>query len=199
MSTFKREWYDEICRVVAALGGLQAATEEFFFLRHGQTDHNLRRVVQPPVGVSLDDTGRQQAEAAALKLVGKKVRKIIASDSERAWETAQTVSRVCGWPVHEAPALRERHWGILIGGSNVGLDWGASPADGETLAQFTTRTLQGLKEALHSDEVLITAHGGTYFVLLAALGIPHLPELPMNATPMRLVRDASHCWQLHQL
>ncbi|MBM4073579.1 MAG: histidine phosphatase family protein [Planctomycetes bacterium] len=199
MSGFKREWYDEICRVAAELGGLTPGHREFFFLRHGQTEHNLRRIVQPQLGVSLNQTGRGQAEAAAAKLAGRKIRKIIASDSDRAWETAQTVARVCGWPVHAAAELRERHWGELIGKSNVALDWGSSPAEGETLAQFAARTLKGLARALRDSDILVTAHGGTYYVLTAALGIPHRPDQPPNAAPMHFTCSASGVWLFEQL
>ncbi|MBM3596921.1 MAG: histidine phosphatase family protein [Alphaproteobacteria bacterium] len=196
---FKREWHDEICRVAGECGGLRPGHAEFFFLRHGQTEHNFRRIVQPQMGVPLNDAGRRQAEQAAAKLVGRKISNIVASDSDRAWQTAQTVARVCGWPVRAAPDLRERHWGELIGKSNIGLDWGSSPAGGETLADFTTRTLKGLVAALVDSDTLVTAHGGTFYVLTAALGIAYNADQPTNAAPMHFRLNGSGRWQFEQL
>jgi len=199
VSGFKREWHDEICRVAAKQGGLTPAPNDFFFLRHGQTELNFRQIVQAQLGVPLNETGQRQAREAAEKLVGRKIRKIIASDSYRAWQTAQAVTARCGWPVQPAPDLRERYWGELIGKSNIGLDWGVTPPGGESLAQFTTRTLKGLVDALKESEILITAHGGTYHVLTAALGIPHRTAQPSNASPMRFARNSCGAWAFEEL
>jgi len=183
-------WHLEMQRLTAAAGGLKTDTEKFYFLRHGETEHNKRRIIQTQRGVTLNDTGRSQARAAAQILKNHDFHEIHASDLERAWETAEIVNTECRKPIHKAPGLYERNWGDWAGQTNVGLDWGGNPNNGETLEEFTLRTLQGFNEVLQKGEVLIVAHGGNYAVLMAAFGLSVAgPPLIRNATPMRIVRN----------
>ena len=87
----------------------------------------------------------------------------------------------------------ELDWGNWAGQSNVDLNWGGDPENGETLQQFTLRTLAGFREVLGlGREILIVAHGGNYAVLLAAFGLPlNGPRVVKNAEPIRLTKDGS--------
>ena len=86
-----------------------------------------------------------------------------------------------------------RDWGDWAGQSNIDLNWGGDPENGETLQRFTLRTLDGFREVLnHGKEILIVAHGGNYAVLLAAFGLPlNGPRVVKNAEPIRLTKDSS--------
>ncbi|MDA0662728.1 MAG: histidine phosphatase family protein, partial [Proteobacteria bacterium] len=98
----------------------------------------------------------------------------------------------CRKPIHKAPGLYERNWGDWAGQSNVDLDWGGTPGNGETLEEFTLRTLQGFNDVLRHGEILVVAHGGNYAVLMAAIGLSVAgPPLIRNATPMRISRDSN--------
>ena len=142
--------------------------------------------------MTLNDTGRGQARAAAQILKNVDFLEIHASDLERAWETAEIVNAECNKPIHKAPGLYERNWGDWAGGSNVDLDWGGNPGNGETLEEFTLRTLEGFNDVLRHGEILVVAHGGNYAVLLAAIGLSVAgPPLIKNATPMRIARDSN--------
>ena len=79
-------WHLEAQRITAEAGGLKADVEQFFFLRHGETEHNKRKIIQTQRGVTLNDTGRGQARAAAQILKHVDFLEIHASDLERAWE-----------------------------------------------------------------------------------------------------------------
>jgi broad specificity phosphatase PhoE len=184
-------WHLEMQRLTADAGGLKADVEKFYFLRHGETEHNKCRIIQTQRGVTLNDTGRSQARAAAQILKNYDFPEIHASDLERAWETAQIVNAECRKPIHKAPGLYERNWGDWAGQTNVGLDWGGNPNNGETLEEFTLRTLEGFNDVLRNGEILVVAHGGNYAVLMAAIGLSVAgPPLIKNATPMRIVRDS---------
>ncbi|MEX2615030.1 MAG: histidine phosphatase family protein [Alphaproteobacteria bacterium] len=185
-------WHLAMQKIAADAGGLQTDIERFYFLRHGETEHNKRRIIQTQRGVTLNDTGRGQARAAAQILKRVNFLEIHASDLERAWETAEIVNLECRKPIHKVPALYERNWGDWAGGSNVDLDWGGSPGNGETLEEFTLRTLHGFNEVLKHGEILVVAHGGNYAVLMAAIGLSVAgPPLIRNATPMRIVRNSA--------
>ena len=58
-------WHLEAQKITAAAGGLKTDVDQFFFLRHGETEHNKQRIIQTQRGVTLNDTGRGQARAAA--------------------------------------------------------------------------------------------------------------------------------------
>jgi len=186
----KAAWHHEMREITAEAGGLSPVSDRFYFLRHGETELNHRRIIQTQRGVTLNDTGRSQARRAADILAAVEFTEIHASDLERAWETAEIVNETCRKPIHQASALHERDWGDWCGQSNIDLNWGGSPENGETLKEFTLRTLHGLNDVLRHGEILIVAHGGSYAVLLAAIGLS-LDGGPVvkNATPMRLTRD----------
>ena len=187
------DWHRRMRDYVKEAGGLTPATDSFYFLRHGETEHNKRRIIQTQRNVTLNDTGRGQARAAADILVNHDFIEIHASDLERTWETAEIVNAKCAKPLHKQSNLWERDWGDWAGQSNVDLNWGGDPEGGETLQQFTLRTLDGFRAVLDlGTEVLIVAHGGNYAVLLAAFGLPlNGPRVVKNAEPIRLTKDGS--------
>lgn len=187
------EWHLRMRDYVAEAGGLSPAVDRFYFLRHGETEHNKRRIIQTQRGVTLNDTGRSQARAAAEILAKHDFMEIHASDLERTWETAEIVNEMCARPLHPISSLWERDWGSWAGQSNIDLDWGGDPEGGETLQEFTLRSLSGFREVLgHGREILIVAHGGNYAVLLAAFNLPLSgPRVVKNAEPIRLDRHPS--------
>lgn len=183
-------WHQEMRLIVDEAGGLSPDAEEFWFLRHGETELNKQRIIQTQHGVTLNDTGRSQARDAAKKLAGEPFVEIHASDLERTWETATIVNDVCQKPIHKASGLWERNWGDMAGDSNIDLNWSSNPGNGESLSEFTLRTLNGFRDVLINDKVLIVAHGGNYAVLLAAFGLSFTGKLVVkNAVPMKLTRD----------
>ena len=186
------DWHKKMAEYADKLGGINTPTEGFYFVRHGETFYNDAKIIQPVMGSQLNPNGRAQAEKAGPKLKNKDFDAYYASDQERAWMTAQIIAGHCGRPVHPDSDLRERDWGRWAGRSNVDLKWAESPERGETLEQFVTRTLRGVNAALENGKVTVVAHGGTFAVLLAAIGHPlRRPEkygarVLDNAAPMRV-------------
>ncbi len=186
------DWHKKMAEFASKHDGIITPTAGFYFVRHGETFYNDARIIQPVMGSQLNDAGKAQAEMAGPKLKDKSFDAYYASDQERAWMTAQIIAGHCGRPVHPDPDLRERDWGRWAGRSNIDLKWADSPEHGETLEEFVIRTLRGLNNALLNGNVTIVAHGGTFAVLLAAIGHPlRRPEkygarVLDNAAPMRV-------------
>jgi probable phosphoglycerate mutase len=178
-------------QTLADLAGARALAPEcdhFYFLRHGQTECNARRIFQ---GASepLSALGSSQAVRAADRLADEPIRSIVSSSMLRALTTARTVSARHGLDPLVHDDLRERHFGDLIGTSSAELDWDCAPAHGETLSQFVERKRAGLAFALaQPGPVLVVAHGGSLLVLCAALGVPFDLALHANAHPLRFDR-----------
>lgn len=181
---------DGLTRLIelAAAPPLTPACEHFYFLRHGQTAGNAQRIFQS-VDTPLSELGLAQATRAAERLAGEPIRSVVCSDSRRASDTAHAVATGLGVAPQRLEGLRERNFGALIGTSSAELDWACEPEGGETLPQFVARKRAALEAALvHPAPVLIVAHGGSLFVLAAALGVPLDIGVLGNAQPLRFER-----------
>lgn len=179
---------DQLVRIAAARP-LAPDCDHFYFLRHGQTGRNAQRIFQA-VDEPLSELGLQQAARAAQLLAGEPIRTIVCSDARRAHDTAHAVATVLRLVPSPQAALRERHFGALIGTSSLHIDWACEPEGGETLAQFVERKRAGLEAALAEPApVLVVAHGGSLYVLAALLGVPVDLGLLGNAQPLRFARQ----------
>lgn len=83
--------------------------------RHGETADNAAGIFQGQSGRGLNRLGRAQAARLAERLRRCPPSAIVASDLERAAETARFVSEACGLPVELDPALREVDVGAWTG------------------------------------------------------------------------------------
>ncbi|WP_286620790.1 histidine phosphatase family protein [Variovorax fucosicus] len=176
---------------LAAAQPIAPDCDHFYFLRHGQTGCNARRIFQS-ADEPLSELGLAQAAQATTLLAGETIRTIVCSDMSRAHVTAQTVAAPHGLIPMADAALRERHFGALIGTSSAAIDWACEPEGGETLAQFVDRKRPALAAALaRPAPVLVVAHGGTLFVLAALLGVPIDMGVLGNAQPLRFERRSA--------
>ncbi|MFD6699066.1 MULTISPECIES: histidine phosphatase family protein [unclassified Microbacterium] len=150
-------------------------------IRHGQTDWNLDGRIQGSTDIPLNDTGRAQARAAAVRLAGQPFDHVYASPLVRAIETAEIIARELGLAVPLITVgMREHEFGEA-----EGLLWdqyrerfGARHDDvpgAETTAQLTDRALASLaridlaarrRSAPRVEFVLVCTHGGVIRALL---------------------------------
>ncbi|MFT4267939.1 MAG: histidine phosphatase family protein [Xenophilus sp.] len=183
---------------LAAARPLAPACEHFYFLRHGQTPCNALRIFQS-YDEPLSELGLRQAAQAAAALAGERLRSIVCSDARRALDTALAVAAPHRLVPDARAALRERHFGALIGSSSADIDWACEPEGGETLPQFVQRKRAALAAALAEPApVLVVAHGGTLYVLAALLGVPVDAAVLGNAQPLGFRRSGS-TWRVTAL
>jgi broad specificity phosphatase PhoE len=144
------------------------ATGEILIIRHGETGHNARRILQPP-GTPLSERGQEQARLLAERLAVAGVECIVASDLERAAETARALERSTGAPIVWEPLLHERNFGDLRGTpyADLGFDPFAadySPPGGESWAVFRARVVEAWRvvrrhAAERPGSVAVVTHG----------------------------------------
>lgn len=172
----------------------------FIFLRHGETEPNRLGLTAGMTDVVLNETGRQQARAAAAVLVGLGVGAIYSSPLQRSLATARCVAEALSLPVVTIAELAERNWGVEEGKPRGTRDHAATPEGGETLQEFTRRTLAGLAKIPGGSLPLIVAHSGTFRVICAQLGIEVESQLE-NCCPLRFTPPRSHDaqWALERL
>lgn len=90
---------------------------DIYFVRHGRTEMNLKRLLQGQGGYGLLPEGREDAHRAAASLEGRGVTRIYSSDQRRALETAAILREGLGLrgPIRVSKALREMDFGTMSG------------------------------------------------------------------------------------
>lgn len=141
-----------------------------YFVRHGQTDWNLKGKIQGWADIDLNDAGRQQAKEAGGRLATISFEAIITSPLLRARKTAEIIAqRHEDTPLIVAPELKERDFGEFEGQINDGIyyglwDYGKDViARGETTEQLYGRAsdfLDRMHEEYRDGDILLVAHGG---------------------------------------
>jgi probable phosphoglycerate mutase len=114
-----------------------------YLIRHGETELNAARILQPPE-TPLSERGLGQAERLAARLAGVGLVRILVSDLRRAEMTAEAIGRRSGAPIARDPELAERNFGALRGRpyAELGLDPfapGYTPPEGESWEVFHAR------------------------------------------------------------
>ena len=154
-------------------------------IRHGETLWNVDSRIQGHLDISLNDTGRWQAERLGMALKDEPIAAIYASDLSRAHDTALAVSRHTGVPVQAEPGLRERSFGEFEGRTFAEIEkelpaqaqrWrqrdpAFTPAGGESLLMLEARVLSVAARlaAQHpGEQIALFAHGGVMDILYRA-------------------------------
>lgn len=163
---------------------------ELLFIRHGETDWNRQHRFQGQIDVPLNTTGRRQAVCLAERLAGDRHDLLLASDLQRALQTAAPLAEAWGMPAVPLPGLREQGFGIFEGlevaviqadHAELWQHWLAHDADfalpgGESARQFNTRVLAAVQDlvAAHAGRRLaVVTHGGVLDMLWRhAKGLP---------------------------
>ena len=166
--------------------------KRLYLLRHGQTEFNVKKLVQGRCDSPLTDLGRQQARAAAawLKAHGVVPDKVVSSPLGRAMDTAQLVACELLCPdaaVEPCEGIIERSYGTFEEGPHDALPtdvWDPGedliPFGGEgshALQERMVATLTNLMSAKDTETLLAVSHGSAsrQFIKAAA---PEGFELP---------------------
>jgi probable phosphoglycerate mutase len=169
-------------------------TTNIVLIRHGETAWNAERRLQGHIDISLNPEGRRQADALAAALAGEPLHAIVASDLQRALQTAEAVGAARGLPVQVDRALRERCFGGFEGLLYAEIEqrfplefaaWQARDIDApmpagartaETFRQFYGRAvgaIQGWAASHPGQTIALVAHGGVLeCAYRAALELP---------------------------
>jgi broad specificity phosphatase PhoE len=170
----------------------------FYFLRHGETETNVQRLVAGSLDTDLTPLGRQQALEAAAVLAGEPITAVYSSPLRRARDTAVPVAEQLKLPVIIIPELAERTWGVLEGQPRGSRIRGITPEGAETSQAFRQRIFSALTK-IDGDVPLIVGHSGIFRVLCRTLEIVETEAPITNALPLRFEPLPEGCWKLGRI
>lgn len=149
----------------------------FYFIRHGQTDWNLKEMWQGWIDVPLNEHGHEQARSAITALSGKGITRIISSPLIRAHKTAEIINEHLRVPLLLVDGLKECSLGVLEGTlkdqstTSKDLTHIALMGKGEHPDDFKTRIATALHDLLDPKHTtLVVAHGGVYWAIMEMIG-----------------------------
>lgn len=137
----------------------------FYFLRHGETDHNVHKIYDDFTEIHLNENGKNQALRVQRTFRSIPVATICSSPLLRVQQTKNIVLE--NRPVHDVilEELREcpgALWRLFLAAETRELtleEWAL-------INEFTQRVKNGLEKALeYNTPILLVAHGGTYWAL----------------------------------
>jgi len=160
-----------------------------YLIRHGETEGNRLRIVQPP-DLPLNERGLRQAEALARRLRSAGIRRILSSHLDRARMTAEALARETGASIEIEPLLEERNFGDLRGRAYASLDFDPmaldyEPPGGESWEAFHQRAVRAWRRVAQASaadgDLAVVTHG----LVCHSFALHHLRLEPPLACPER--------------
>jgi probable phosphoglycerate mutase len=153
--------------------GLMILEKEFYFVRHGQTDHNLiegKHKEDHPGDIPLNATGRNQAKLIQPTISALPIKTVCSSPLKRAQETKEIITANLQVNHHEINDLGECSAQIWKEMAQFGM-YSPLPSGG-IARQFIDQVSNGINQALSlPSPSLIVAHGGVHWAICCLIGI----------------------------
>lgn len=147
-----------------------------YFVRHGETEENVKKTYYGSTDVSLNQKGLKQAQKLQDKLNNIKFDKIYCSERLRARETAEIIAQTSQLSINYDGRINEMDFGIFEGKTYEEIkslypeecsQWEKQwkefcPKGGESYLMFYDRVKMFMEEIkkLPMENVLIVTHGG---------------------------------------
>ena len=183
---------------------------KLYLIRHGETDFNLKGIVQGGgVDSDLNETGKRQARAFFEYYKEQHFHAVYASTLRRTHQTLAPWIEEKGYSMVQDAALVELGWGILEGkyptreevalfndlraewargNVHMGIEGGESPQQcWDRLEPF----LNTLHKRHQGERVLVCSHGRTSRILLSQLlgkGLSKMEEFPHSNTGLNILQ-----------
>lgn len=171
--------------------------QEFYFVRHGQTDHNKHNLTTDCGDIPLNETGREQARSIESLIAKLPVKTLCHSPLLRAKETKDIVSVNLQVEHKEIPHLTECNGKVWMEMTSLGL--GAHHKAKGAVSDFIEQVRKGVNLALeHTGPVLIVAHGGVHWAMCCLMEVDHTWSIE-NCLPVHFSIGKNGKWQARKL
>lgn len=175
--------------------------KEFYFVRHGQTDHNISPLnlkENHREDISLNETGKKQAQSIAPIIASLPLQTVCCSPFIRAKETKEIITSQLQVDHHEIHDLGECSAEIWYGISSLGM-YSSLPQEG-IVRPFIERIRRGINQALSlPGPLLIVAHGGVHWALCCLMAIEKHEWFIDNCIPVHFIVGADKKWSAAKL
>jgi len=170
-----------------------------YLVRHGETEWNVKNIIQGQSNSNLTDKGIEQAKSTGEELKDIHFDAIFSSDSTRAHDTAKIIKLDRELMIETSQLLRERNFGKFEGKHGSEFleafrkklkeketlsdeeEWNFTVSDDiETDEMIASRFIMKLREiavAYTNKTVLVVSHGGPTKMFLAKIGYATRQEL----------------------
>lgn len=153
---------------------------DIILVRHGQTDWNVKDLLQGQTDVELNETGKIQAKETAEKLKNIKIDEIYVSPLKRTINTAEEINKNRNLELKIEPRLIERGFGEYEGKSKVefkkywNYETNESDSNVEPIKKLFNRVYCLLKELenIYKNKDIVIAlvtHNGTNLAITSIL------------------------------
>lgn len=137
----------------------------FYFLRHGETDHNVHRIYDDLTEVHLNENGKKQALQVQQIARSIPISTVCSSPLERVQQTKKIVLENRAFHDVILDEFREcasSLWKLFLASETRKL----TAEEWASIHDFIYRVKDGLEKTLrHNAPILLIAHGGTYWAL----------------------------------
>lgn len=186
-----------------------------YLVRHGETEWNVKHIIQGQSNSNLTENGKSQAQETAKEFENIKFDAIFSSDSFRAQNTAEIIKLDRELLIQTSELLRERNFGSFEGRPakdfedafkeklekrlklTEGENWVYKvsedvESDEEVVSRFITK-IREISVAYPNKTVLVVSHGGPIRMFLAKTGYLSKKDLPggsfKNAGYVKVLSD----------
>lgn len=146
--------------------------KEFYYLRHGQTDHNKTNATTDHGDIPINEHGRNQAKEIEDAIAALPIKTVCCSPLKRAKETKDIVTAKIDVCHIEIEGLREctcEIWRVMTA---LGPEAHRCPDD--PVRSFMDQVKMGINQCLSQEgPVLIVAHGGIHWAMCCIMGVEH--------------------------
>ena len=164
-------------------------SKRILLVRHGESVWNAEGRWQGAANPPLSEAGRAQARALAERVVGDGIDGVVASDLDRARETAQIVAEALGLRIPSIdPGWRERDVGEISGHTREEIDakwpglleqWRrgeleSMPGGEKDITPRVVAALERVATAPAGECTLVVTHGGVIGAIDRWIGNPYL-------------------------
>ncbi len=188
-----------LCTLAMSSTWLEAI--EIYLVRHGQTDWNVRHIVQGQNDVPLNAEGRKQASKLALYVKALDISKCYSSDLQRSMETADILFKNKSVTIIADARWRERSCGKWEGLplADYAQASAAEKSDVESVPMILERVHAAMDQlaAEHPDEkIVVVTHGGVMQHLLQDIVKPKKMRIEIrNGCLVQLIKS-SEGWKI---
>ena len=175
--------------------------KEFYFVRHGQTDHNAIEGMNKgdhPENIPLNETGRSQARNIQPIISSLPVQTVCSSPLKRVQETKAIIASELQACHHDIDDLTECSALIWKEMRKHGM-YSPLPKEGAA-RKFMDRVRNGINLALsHPSPTLIVAHGGVHWAVCCLMGIEKHDWAIDNCIPVHFFIEQNGKWRARKL